>query len=245
VDFAADLMTAMYKNGSIEYAGYMEDEDLKRDLIARLGNFERKLYKRLEIAQKAKITSIINQSILKCDMALRHPEPPLYIFIFPWFPDAETSKLFGGVNAVAPHSNVMHLFVDLRKYTLTSISETVAHEYNHLVFYALHPAKNYNLLQHILLEGLAENFREDVLGGKPAPWATALSLNQAKKCLKKIEPLLGSRSSKIQQNVLFGSKEYPRWMGYAIGYNLVKDFKKRNPEMTWEQLERLKFKKFV
>lgn len=244
-DFADVLISSMQRSGSIDFAGYMEDGDLRLDLLRRLGDFDAKLYTRLSPERKVKIAATVEQILTKCAKLLTHPELPIYIFVFPWFPSAEESKQFGGVNAVAPHSNVLHLFVDPNKHTLLSIKETVAHEYNHLIYYKMHPSKSYTLLQNMLIEGLAENFREDVVGGKPAPWATALSFVNSKKWLEEIESDLNSKSIKICDEVLLGSGKFPRWTGYSIGYHLVKKFKKRNPKMTWTELEKVSASNFL
>lgn len=239
-EFVATLITSMQNNGSIEYAGYMEDGDLERVLLEKIGSYSYDRYKKLSREEREEIIATISSTLIKCNRILEHPEPPIYVFVFPWFPDSAQSKELRGIDAVAPHANVIHVYIDLSKYTATSLKETVAHEYNHLVFYHYQPAKNYTLLQHLIIEGLAENFREEVVGGKPAPWSVALSETSACKWLQKIEFDLNSRDERLVQELLLGGGSYQRWMGYSIGYHLVRNFRNRNPGLSWSDLERQK-----
>lgn len=243
--FIKALTSLMKSNGSINFAGYMEDEDLEADLANRMGDFNSSSYKHLTRVQKEKIEVAVFQTLKRCYKILPHSEIPIYIFIFPWFPSLSDSKLFRGVNAVAPHSSVIHFFVDVETYTLVSVKETTAHEYNHLTYYSRNRSSSYSLLEHMLMEGLAESFREDVVGGKQAPWATALTLKEAQRLYRTIREKLSSKSKKIRMGVLFGNKKYPRWMGYSIGYHLVREFRKKNQKLTWEKIETMSAKEFI
>ena len=235
-EFTTAVMDMMRKNGSIDYAGYREDEDLEKDLLERFEVFERDKYVSLSQEEKAKIDKNIETTVQKCFKTLPHPEQEVFVFVFPWFPDKEICKLMGGVNAVAVHECVMHLFLSHKDFTQKALTETVAHEYNHLVFYHYQGAEKYALIDHMVMEGLAEHFREDVVGGKPSPWATALTKKEAPKELDGLKDKLNSKNAKLHTQVLYGSKKYKRWTGYSIGYWMVELFKKKNKKKSWEDI---------
>ena len=47
---------------------------------------------------------------------------------------------------------------------------------------------------------------------------------------------------KIYREVFFGNKEYKRWTGYSIGYRLVKEFRKKYPNISWGEIIKMRQK---
>jgi uncharacterized protein YjaZ len=240
-----EILTRMRSSGSIEYAGYLKDEDLERDLIDTIGTFAKNKYGNLTKLQKRSFLSIVEETVSICDNILPLPEKPLIVFVFPWFPDKDDEVPFGGVNAVAVHENVMHLFVSINAHTQKSLRETVAHEYNHLLFYHYQPKKKYSLREHILMEGLAEVFREEVVGGIPAPWAIAIPVIKVNKLLANLKDSLDSKSDRMRKNVLLGNEIYLRWTGYSIGYWKAKEFRAKHKSSSWEEIVAIPAKKII
>lgn len=238
-DFVALLMEAMRKDGSIDHAGYLEDEDLKKDLIIKMNGFDRKNYRAPGKIEKKRIKMAIETSIKKCNKKLPQSQDTIFILIFPWLSDMQDKELFGGVDAAATHESVIHIFIDIGDYKITALDETVAHEYNHILFYYYQGMKKYTILEHVIIEGLAENFREEIMGGGTAPWAVALREAEAKKIFLGIQTSLKSKNIKRRRNILFGNKKYKKWTGYSIGYWLVKEFRKKNPLLSWKDILQL------
>ncbi|MBI2514663.1 hypothetical protein HYV91_00520 [Candidatus Wolfebacteria bacterium] len=233
------LMEAMQRNGDIKYAGYLKEKDLHKDLLRHIGSGDITLYSSLSVKQKKAIEKTIYGTIKKCHKTLPHPDLPIFAFVYPWFPKTNDRALFGGIMALAAYYTI-HLFVDLSAYTQKSLKQTIAHEWNHLVFYRHHPARQYTLCDHIIMEGFAEAFREEMMGGKPAPWALALTKKEAKKQLGLLKKRLNTKGVKIYREVFFGNKKYKRWTGYSIGYWLIKEFRKRHPKLSWEEIIKTK-----
>ena len=233
------LMEAMQRNGDIKYAGYLKEKDLHKDLLRHMCNRKITLYRSLPVKQKQTIEKVIYATVKKCQKNLSHPDLPIFAFVYPWFPEADDRALFGGTMALAAYYTI-HLFVDLSTYTQTSLKQTMAHEWNHLVFYWHHPERQYTLLAHMIMEGFAEVFREEVAGGKPAPWALALTKKKVRKQLKSFKQKLSTKGMKIYREVFWGNKKYRRWTGYSIGYWLVKEFKKKYPRLSWEEIIKTK-----
>lgn len=233
------IMKMMRKDGNIRYAGYLKEKDLKKELLRYTGDNINK-YRELSSKEKVIIKKTIIKTIQKCHKKLFIPTKN-FIFIFPWFPSIKERE-FQGSFGFAAYSCVLHLFIAPNIFTKKSIADSVAHEINHSVSFFHHFDRygKWSLLDHIINEGLAENFREDVLKTKPAPWAIALTKKEAFHTLKSIKHLLYSKKSDIQREILSGSRNYKRWTGYSIGYWLLKDFREKNKNLSWEEIIKIK-----
>lgn len=233
---ASSIVKEMQDDGSIEYAGYLSDKDLEQDLAWQFQGVEKSDYKPLSNGEKKSITATINTTLEKCFAVLPHPDLPIYTFGFPWFPRHSERDNFGGVFAMAVHANVMHLFFAQGGYTDTSIAETIAHEYNHLIYYRYKSDNTYRLIDHLVMEGLAEVFREEVMEGEKSPWSVVFEKNEAFVEFKKLQDKLSSTNEDLHNAILFGGGEYSRWTGYSIGYWLIKDFRKKNSSVPWVEI---------
>lgn len=234
------IMKAMRNDGTIEYVGYSNKKILRKDLLWHIGYYDSNRYRSLSKREEQSITKTIQTIINRCNKILPLPTKN-FIFVFPWFPSKEES-IFNGSFGFAAYSCVIHLFIAPDIFTKESIADSVVHEITHTISYYYHFDRyaKWSLLDQIVNEGLAENFREAVLKTKPAPWAIALSKQKAFEILKKLYPQLNSKNSKIHKAVLFGNDRYKRWTGYSVGYWLVKEFIKKNQKFSWEEIIKTK-----
>jgi len=235
------IVSLMKEKGSIDYSGYADVALLKQGLLDHVGNGDVVQYKEISEEQKLEIEKTISETIEKCNDKLSVPTKN-FIFVFPWLPTKEEGEIFGGSFGFAPYSCVFHLFANLDQYTKKTIGNTVAHELNHTIYYYRHydDFNNYTLLDEMIMEGLAENFRERIFGGKPAPWAIALKEEDAIETLSTMnEETLYTRNQDIIKGVLFGHNKYQKWTGYSAGYWLVKEFIKNNPDLSWDELMKI------
>ena len=136
--FVELLMAIMRKEGSIEYAGYLKEKDLHKNLVSHIGNGDFTQYKLLSAKQKSVITQTINGVIKKSHNALPHPDLPVFVFLYPWFSEGDDRFLFRGTMGIAAYYT-MYLFIDLNALTQSSLKQTIAHEWSHLVFYRYYP----------------------------------------------------------------------------------------------------------
>jgi len=231
VDF---IIKEMKDDGGIKFAGYLKEDDLKKDLLRHYEN-NKIIPQNISTEQKITISNAINTITEKCQKALPHPNLPIFVYVYPWFPESESQLSFGGVTAFAEYLT-MHLFINLNDYSVESIEKTVAHEWNHLVYYRNHTDFPYSLLTYMVMEGCAEVFREEITGGKPAPWSLALTENESKKQLELLEKDLDKKGMEIYRDVFFGTKKIKKWTGYAIGYRLVNEFRKNKHDLSWEEI---------
>jgi uncharacterized protein YjaZ len=234
--FAKAAIHDLRKDGAIETAGYTSDLSLQRAIAKQTGSFGIDCFQAPTLAQRSHIARTIHKGIAVSSKCLALPNVPLWIFVFPWFPAPKLGLELAGVNAIAVHASVMHIYIDMHQYTDRSLLETVVHEYTHHAYYQYRPKRKYTLLEHMLMEGIAERFREEVVGGESAPWATALSPRRATLLLKELMPLATNTSKAVINDVMYGSRKYPRWAGYSIGYQLVGAFRKSKPDIDWDEV---------
>lgn len=239
------ILSLMKEKRSIDYSGYTDIDLLKQGLLDHVGNGSIEQYKEISEKQKLEIEKTISETIKKCNDKLPIPTKN-FIFVHPYF-TTEDDKVFDGVMAVAVYSCVFHLFVNLNEYSKKSIENTVAHELNHTIYYYHHydDFNNYTLLDEILLEGLAENFREQYFNPEVSKWAGALNKDEAFEVLKESKDILESRDQKVIKEFLFGNDKYQRWTGYSVGYWLVKEFINRNKNLSWDELMKTNLKRFI
>ena len=234
------ILSLMKKKGSIDYSGHTDVKSLQSGLIEHIGGADIGTYTQISEWQKTKIEKIISKTIKKCNEKLSIPTKN-YVFVFPYLP-IEKDIVFGGVNGVARYSCVFHIFLSLKSWSQKSLEHTIAHELNHTIYYYHHydDFNNYTLLDEMIMEGLAENFREQILGGSTAPWAIALAKQDALYVLDEMnEETLYTKDQNIIKIVLFGNNQYQKWTGYSIGYWLIKEFIKNNPNLSWNEIMEL------
>lgn len=226
------ILKSMSIDGGIQRTGYANKAAWRRDLNVHLGHKNISRYVPLSPSQEKTIKAAIKKALVKCYKALPHPDLPVFVFVYPWIPSANDRILFDGVMGLSSYYT-MHIFIDAEAYTPSSLRQTIAHEWHHLVFFRLFPEKHYDLRSHIIMEGGAEIFREEVMGGQHAPWSLAINRKEAARQLRMLKSSLSVKGMQKYREVFFGNKKYKRWTGYAIGYHLVKNFRLKNRRVTW------------
>ncbi|MGG0719096.1 DUF2268 domain-containing putative Zn-dependent protease [Robertmurraya massiliosenegalensis] len=107
------------------------------------------------------------------------------------------------------------------------IEALFVHEYHHVcrINKQKKEMKEYTLLDSIILEGLAEHAVEYYCGEKyRANWCQYYSEKELEQYWEDLrnEIIDTKREEELHNNILFGSRGYPRLLGYAIGYHLTK-----------------------
>lgn len=235
--FVAQILKEMRADSSIKYTGYNDHKEFEESLKRTLGNENISSYAGITDKGISSINRITFETIEKCHAALPHPDLPIFVFIYPWFPNSKDKKDFGGSTAFVAYYT-MHVFVDITAYSKASLEQTIAHEWNHLVYYRYHDYP-YTLRSHIVMEGLAEVFREEVVSGEVAPWSTALNENEIRKQIDLLSEKMQMTDMQTYRDVFFGNAEYKRWTGYSIGYFIAKKFRTDHPDASWTDILKL------
>lgn len=222
-----------------DYAGFENTDSLRSFFMRSVDDEFQKKYKPLEKDLRLEIEKTIYNTVEKCGEFINLPNTPLVIYVSPWFPSDEDNRQFKGTYGFSPYKTVIHLSLSVhQEVNFSSLTETITHEINHTIFYDRYKTFVTTIHDYLLMEGLAENFREDVVGGDPAPWSTALNKNEASDVLGELETkeLLHTEDRKIHNDLFYGSDKYKRWSGYSIGYWIVKNFKTQKPSLTWDEI---------
>ena len=181
------------------------------------------------------VISIIRDTLLKCYIEL--PLTNKKIAIYSSKEDFIKNKM-GGVGGDALQENVITLYINPTKGWKEELANTISHEYSHLAI--LDVRKWDTILDSLIIEGIAENFREEIVGGKRAPWTKALTEKESKILLKKLKNKLNIKANKMHHDLFFGSKDYKMWAGYSLGYYIVKKFRENYPKLKWKEIIKLK-----
>lgn len=233
-----ELITCL--SGKIEdsdsgYAGFNTKENLNNYLReAVFDKVDDNNHQYAFTLNEVKIIETVTKAIKKCSDVL--PGGITSIFVFPTFSQFVKEEM-SGTTGYAPWSDTILIFINSANPQYNkALSETVGHEFNHAVF--LRDKQCATLSESIIFEGLAEHFREQVIGGDQAPWTRIFELNQVKIIFleMKLANLLQSTDPEIHRGVFFGNKKYIRWTGYAIGYYIVKSFLENNPSLDWKEI---------
>lgn len=105
------------------------------------------------------------------------------------------------------------------------LARTVAHEINHVLRFRS-AGGTITLGDHLVCEGLAGRFVEQLFGNAPEPWECAVSpqdfAQYLPRAIASFDTPAGYRSEEISMHEwMFGSGDLPRWLGYTLGYEMV------------------------
>lgn len=124
---------------------------------------------------------------------------------------------------------------DLKKIINIDIPLTIYHELNHV---ARWNSVGYGstLPEAIITEGLASVFAAENWEKAKSPWVKYSS--------KEINELIGiyqNRDKNLDSEYshddwFYGMGELPKWIGYKLGFHIVKLARKNNPEIGWDKL---------
>jgi uncharacterized protein YjaZ len=149
----------------------------------------------------------------------------LTIYIIPVNPDSRSViKAMTGIMGLTAGSKQIILTIEPDILGWENMLEyAVAHEFNHAYWTNVNFGKSakWTLLDYLVFEGRGDYFAHLLYPNLIAPWTTALTENQKSDLWNKIKPNLQSEDISFQMEVMFGSKKYPIWGGYSLGYDIV------------------------
>jgi len=178
------------------------------------------------------ITKIYNEAFIKSFNALSI-NGNIDIYILPMCNEGASKDLDGVNGFVVDGVNVFYLLIDTKNPKWrTSLTETVPHEYAHMVYTSKFEWNS--ILDGMVNEGLAEHFREYITGGNQTPWSIALKKSDALRELNKLPKTLlnkfidESNVDDLYISYFFGTKDLPEWYGYSLGYWLIDEIMDKN-----------------
>lgn len=173
--------------------------------------------------QERQFWKVIHKELKKLRQKWNGPDVPIYILPSDPF-NRQLLMHHNGKSGLAFRDQIF-LFIS-PKTTEQELAALFTHEYNHVCRLSKYVKKEYEytLLDSIILEGLAENgVREQIGETYLAPWTRIYKPRQLRKFWKQL--LLPASTIPIHHRkhdiLLYGSRLYPKMLGYAVGYHLV------------------------
>jgi hypothetical protein len=114
------------------------------------------------------------------------------------------------------------------------LPRALSHEVDHSVRIQAGPGIGSTLLPQIISEGISSVFDEAAFPGPPNPWDRAISPSQ--ECTLWNTAQLDLEGGGLYDMWMFGGTGIPHWTGFTIGYDIVKDYRDRHPQVSWAAL---------
>ncbi len=229
IDKSLEEIFDQIKNTSYFSLGEYKDKNkLKSDLRRKIFG-KSKTASNLHPFTKKDLQKIIeiNESIFKKSFDSLPISGDIIVYVIP-FCNEEASLDLKGVNAFPVEGNILYLFIDTKNNEWEkSLKETIPHEYAHLVYTSVFEWNS--ILDGFVNEGLAEKFREFLVGGEIAPWSKALDKNYALNELCKLNEkkvlnlFIDDSNVDFYISYFFGTEKLPKWYGYSIGYWMIEE----------------------
>ncbi|MBT2689039.1 hypothetical protein J7I93_12670 [Bacillus sp. ISL-47] len=160
--------------------------------------------------------------------------PDIDVYIFP----AAAGGLFSrkaGKSGVS-FKNMLFLFLtpDLDEKELEAL---FVHEYHHScrINSQRKSLEEYTLLDSIILEGLAEHSVEMYVGKEyRGKWCTLYSNEEIRHLWEKVlkDHLKMRKEERLHQKLLYGESPYPELLGYAVGYEIIREYREKKSFST-------------
>ena len=118
-------------------------------------------------------------------------------------------------------------YPDLNAALETNLIPILAHETHHAKRRRSVGYGN-TLLEGVISEGLADHFSIEITGIQPPPWSIALNEDELQHWIETASPSWNQNYNHAQW-FLGTDPTIPKWTGYSIGFELVQNYLKENP----------------
>ncbi len=182
------------------------------------------LEKQIHKMKSANLEKYIEEALLKSAELL--PGPDTTVCILPALSTVHAS----GINVGA--GKITIFYDDRHTGSGAELGGLVAHEYHHSVWTDRHyEGQPFYLLNYLVFEGRAEAFKHMLY---PNSWRPLYSSDDEENYWSQIQDSLSrdAYNPQFNQTVMFGGNGFPANFGYALGFEIVQDFLKNNPDVT-------------
>ena len=155
-------------------------------------------------------------------LAAKAHVPALDILVAGRDPSAVIPELGMGAWAMSPTLVIVAVAPDCQTFETAlndgAIARQIVHEANHCLRWSAGPRAR-TLGEAIVSEGLAGHYVAHVLDTPPEPWERAVPSGQLSQWMPGGDEL--ARTGYNHSDWFFGTGDYPRWLGYTLGYDLI------------------------
>jgi uncharacterized protein YjaZ len=154
------------------------------------------------------------------------------IYLFPINPDHSVLiSQMNGVTGIAAPEQFIVLQIAPQKYKEEMIPYTIAHEYHHTVYYEKTKTQKRDLLDYVLVEGKADAFANLVYPNMNIPWIAEVPQGDENTIWNWANERRFSFNEDDLAEMRTGNRMIPQWSDYRIGYQIMQDFLKDNPDV--------------
>jgi uncharacterized protein YjaZ len=193
---------------------------------------------------KDRLLRITNETLTKIKKLIPLKDLDIVLFHDPFGAIRE----IGGVGGYSPNAHLILVSLDpsnphFSKNIQTSLSSTLAHESHHAVRWT-NPGYGKTLLEALISEGLADHFDLEVFPEhKIPPWDKALGPKEKNRLSVKAKRLFNKTYNHGAWFIGSDAADIPRWTGYTLGYEIVKDYLQKHPSESASKLVKVSAKK--
>ena len=188
------------------------------------------LEKQMEIFIQEDVVNLARETLEKCDNFL--PSKGTTIYILPFI---SYDMYFDGGFTQSDGKILIYinpLINDWEK----SFSNILAREYYHSVWMNRKPEKDFTTLECLLFEGQADSFADIICPNSEKPTTYPLLKIEEKEMWDEIKENLNNPNSYYQEDIMLGDcSNVPTLCGYRIGYSIMQEFIKNNPDVSVEE----------
>jgi uncharacterized protein YjaZ len=154
------------------------------------------------------------------------------IYLFPFNPDHSVSiSRMNGVTGIAAPEQFIILHIAPHKYKEEMITYTMAHEYHHTVYFEKYKTQERDLIDYVLSEGRADSFANLVYPNMNIPWIAEVPQEDVKTIWNWVNERRYSYNENDYTEIRTGNRIIPQWSDYRIGYQIMQEFLKKNPDV--------------
>lgn len=160
-------------------------------------------------------------------------EKDFYIYLVPSYDKFLIEKM-DGIGGYPSNQIILLTINPQTNISSKIISQSIVHEFINMV--SLEVKEWENILDQIISDGLAEQFSERFFCFERNPWTKAISYSQTIELYESIKDKLLTNDEELSQDLFYGTGDYPLWTGYTLGYYIIEDFFKKNPDISWKKV---------
>lgn len=186
---------------------------------------------------KSGVEEIIKNALLKVSKVLPGPNTTVYIQVLnpaykKMFPSNAQNIINMGIQADTYGTGKIIISIEpTSKNWRKMLPRIVAHEYHHSVWVSRNFVTNqFRLLDCLILEGRAEVFADLLYPNIEAPWPEIG--NEENRVWLNMKRNLMSKDEHLILKMFTGDKEIPFLGVYSMGYRIMQEFLKNNPDVS-------------
>lgn len=179
----------------------------------------------IDVLQKERVWERLAIEYKKLQQWLKGPDIPVFILLSDPY-NRTVQREYNGKAGLAMR-NVLFLFVSSQN-SIAELKALLTHEYHHIC--RIHANEKgeeaYTILDTMMMEGLAEHAVYERHGGSYyAPWVSYYKKEEAIMFWRRfIQGKRGIQRGTREHDILLNGRGfYPKMLGYAVGFHIVKD----------------------